>query len=173
MAKENKISKTHKQDKTGKIKIRFAKKSELEAINAIRRQVHKVHAEGRPDIFRKKFGKKLADHIFFYHSGKLSNIIVAKSEDAIVGFAVLEIIQKPRSPYNKARTYLRVAEFGVDKSRRRQRIGRALMEFIKHYAYEKNFDTIELDVWEFNEGALQFYESLGFRTYRRYMEFKM
>ena len=32
-------------------------------------------------------------------------------------------------------------------------------------------DKIELDVWEFNDTALKFYESLGFRTYRRYMEF--
>ena len=157
----------------GKLIIRFAKKTDLEGVNAIRRQVHMVHAKGRPDIFRKKFGKKLAEHIFFYHSGKLSKIIVAKSEDAIVGFAVLEIIQKPRSPYNKARSYLRVTEFGVDKEHKRQGIGSALMEFIKKYATEKGFDTIELDMWEFNEGALKFYESQGFATYRRYMEYKM
>ena len=157
----------------GKLKIRFAKKTDLEGVNAIRRQVHMVHAKGRPDIFRKKFGKKLADHIFFYHGGKLSKIIVARSEDEIVGFAVLEIIQKPRSPYNKARSYLRVTEFGVDKEHKRQGIGSALMEFIKKYATEKGFDTIELDMWEFNEGALKFYESQGFATYRRYMEYKM
>lgn len=30
----------------------------------------------------------------------------------------------------------------------------------------------KVDVWEFNEGALEFYESVGFKTYRRYMEFK-
>lgn len=155
------------------IKIRFAKKSDLEGINALRRQVHMVHAEGRPDIFRKKFGKKLAEHIFFYHSGKQSKIIVAKSEDAIVGFAVLEIIHKPRSPYNKARSYLRVTEFGVDENHRRQGIGKQLFDFIKNYASANKFDTIELDVWEFNEGALKFYESQGFSTYRRFMECKM
>ena len=157
----------------GKLIIRFAKKTDLEGVNAIRRQVHMVHAKGRPDIFRKKFGKKLAEHIFFYHSGKLSRIIVAKSEDAIVGFAVLEIIHKPRSPYNKARSYMRVTEFGVDENHRRQGIGKRLFDFIKVYAAENNFDTIELDVWEFNEGALKFYESQGFSTYRRFMECKM
>ena len=157
----------------GKLKIRFAKKTDLEGVNAIRRQVHMVHAKGRPDIFCKKFGKKLAEHIYFYHSGKLSKIIVAKSEDAIVGFAVLEIIHKLRSPYNKARSYLRVTEFGVDENHRRQGIGKALMEFIKNYASANKFDTIELDMWEFNEGALKFYESQGFSTYRRFMECKM
>lgn len=157
----------------GNLKIRFAKKSDLEGVNAVRRQVHMVHAEGRPDIFRKKFGRKLSDHIFFYHSGKLSKIVVAKSEESIVGFAVLEIVHKPRSPYNKARSYLRVTEFGVDENHRRQGIGKRLFDFIKVYAAENNFDTIELDVWEFNEGALHFYESQGFATYRRYMEFKL
>ncbi len=27
-----------------------------------------------------------------------------------------------------------------------------------------------LNMWEFNEGALAFYEAVGFRTYRRYMQ---
>ncbi len=35
---------------------------------------------------------------------------------------------------------------------------------------EKGFERIELDMWEFNEGTLTFYESAGFQTYRRYME---
>ena len=26
-------------------------------------------------------------------------------------------------------------------------------------------------MWEFNDGALDFYESVGFTTYRRFMEF--
>lgn len=28
----------------------------------------------------------------------------------------------------------------------------------------------ELDMWEFNDGALAFYESAGLKTYRRYRE---
>jgi len=38
---------------------------------------------------------------------------------------------------------------------------------------ELGFDRIELNMWEFNEGALRFYESVGFKTYRRYMEFEL
>lgn len=32
---------------------------------------------------------------------------------------------------------------------------------------------IELKMWEFNEEALKFYESVGFTTYRRYTELKL
>mgnify|MGYP002516362319 CR=1 FL=1 len=47
----------------------------------------------------------------------------------------------------------------------------AMIGFIRDFAREKGFHRIELNMWEFNEGALRFYESLGFRTYRRYMEY--
>ena len=157
----------------GKLIIRFAKKTDLEGVNAIRRQVHMVHAKGRPDIFRRKFGRKLAYHIHEFFGGELSKVVVAKSGGSICGFASIEIIHKPRSPYNKARSYLRVTEFGVDQEYRRQGIGKQMLDFIKIYAATKNFDTVELDVWEFNKGALKFYESQGFTTYRRFMEFKM
>ncbi len=161
------------ENKSDKIKVRFSKKSEMEAVNAIRKQVHMVHANGRPDIFRRKFGRKLAEHIYEFFRGDQSRVVVAKSGGEICGFASIEVIQKPRSPYNRARSFLRVTEFGVDIQHRRQGIGMALMHFIKQYAAEKGLDTVELDVWEFNKGALKFYESQGFTTYRRYMEFKM
>ena len=157
----------------GKLKIRFAKKPDLEEVNALRRQVHMVHAKGRPDIFRRKFGRKLAEHIYDFFGGKTSKVVVARSEGVIVGLAVMETVERPKSPYSKARRYLRVTEFGVDKAHRRQGIGKRLFDFIKQYAAGNGFDTIELDVWEFNQGALQFYESQGFTTYRRYMECKM
>ncbi len=173
MAKVKKVIKTDKQDNTSKIRIRFAKKSELEEVNAIRKQVHKLHAEGRPDIFRKKFGKKLAAHIYEFFGEELSRVVVARKDGVICGFASIEVIRKPRSPYNKARTYLRVTEFGVDREHKRQGIGRALMEFVKKYATEKGFDTIELNVWEFNRVAQRFYEDMGFRTYRIFMEYKI
>lgn len=44
------------------------------------------------------------------------------------------------------------------------------MKFIKEYAREKGFKKLELNMWEFNQGALDFYEAVGFKTYRRYME---
>lgn len=141
-------------------------------VNAIRRQVHEVHAKGRPDIFQPEFCGALESHIDEIFGGEQTEIVVADREGQICGFAVLEIIDKPESPYTLARRFLRVSEFGVDEVCRRQGIGTRLFDFIKQYAAENGFDTIELDMWEFNEGAQQFYEAVGFRTYRRYMEYK-
>lgn len=152
--------------------IRLAEKSDLPRINELRRQVHELHAGGRPDIFQSQFNAELADHIYDIYANEKSEIIVAEIDGKICGFAVVEFIEKPESPYSLARSFLRVVEFGVDKSCRRQGIGTQLFDYIKSFAAEKNLDTVELDVWEFNESALKFYESVGFKTYRRYMEFK-
>ena len=46
-----------------------------------------------------------------------------------------------------------------------------MIAFIKADAKEKGYDRIELNMWEFNESALRFYESVGFKTYRRYLEY--
>lgn len=155
------------------MKIRPAKKADIPAVNAIRKQVHLLHAEGRPDIFRKKFGKKLAGLLHDRLRDGNSRVIVAEQDGAIAGFAVLEIIERPKSPYNRARRFLRVTECGVDAAYRRQGIGAALLAYVKRYARKQGFDTVELDMWEFNQGALAFYEAQGFTTYRRYLECRL
>mgnify|MGYP001026823616 FL=1 len=45
-----------------------------------------------------------------------------------------------------------------------------LISFCKQEAKNRGFDRLELDVWEFNEGAMKFYDSVGFKTYREYKE---
>lgn len=61
-------------------------------------------------------------------------------------------------------------EFCVDKEFRRQGVATELIAFIKAYTKEKGFKRLELNMWEFNQDALEFYEAVGFKTYRRYME---
>ena len=68
------------------------------------------------------------------------------------------------------RDFLDIDEFCVDEGHRRQGIATALVDFVKAYAREKGFSRIELNMWEFNRGALAFYEAAGFTTYRRYLE---
>ncbi len=70
----------------------------------------------------------------------------------------------------RVRDDLDIDEFCVDEAHRRSGIGTELMTFIRSYAKEKGFAKVELNMGEFNEDALRFYESVGFSTYRRYME---
>lgn len=152
------------------ITVRLAAIDELERVNELRRMVNDVHVNGRPDIFRSGFGEELRQHVYEIYYAADSDVLVAVMEDVICGFAIVEYIEKQQSAYNNARKFYHVKEFGVDENARRKGVATALVSFMKADAFEKGFHKIELDMWEFNDGALSFYEKTGFKTYRRYMD---
>ena len=102
-----------------------------------------------------------------------SGVIVAERDGIICGMAGVEYLNKQESPYSRERKIYHVVEFGVDTAFRRRGVGRELMAFIRDDAKAKGFTRIELDMWTFNEGALRFYEAVGFRTFRRFMEWDL
>ncbi|MBQ9120385.1 MAG: GNAT family N-acetyltransferase [Lachnospiraceae bacterium] len=150
--------------------VRLARREELARVNELRRQVNDVHCEGRPDIFRPGFGREMQELIDAMWEGENSDVLVAVRDDVICGVACVDYVERPMTPYSLERRFYHVNEFCVDENCRRQGVGTELMTFIREHAKEKGFERIELDMWEFNEGARKFYESQGFRTYRRYME---
>lgn len=152
------------------IVIRSAKREELDAVNKIRKQVNDIHVNGRSDIFREDGWQFIELFIYSRFDEENSDVIVAAIEDEIVGFAVVQYITRSESPFGKARKYFHIEEFGVDEEFRRKGIATSIIDFAKIEAKKNGFVRIELDMWEFNDGALAFYESVGFKTFRRYME---
>ena len=152
------------------MEVRFAKEKELDRINELRKQVNDLHVDGKPDVFKPGFCDELRDLINVIWTDPEQEIVVAVADGAICGFAIIHHINKPENPFMKERDFLDIDEFCVDEAYRRKGVATSLITFIKEYAKEKGFHRIELNMWEFNKGALAFYESVGFETYRRYME---
>ncbi len=152
------------------IRVRFAREEDLEAVNILRKQVNDLHVAGKPDVFRPGFCDALRDYIHEIHQDPRKKIVVAEVEGSICGFAVLNHITRPENPFMLERDFLDVDEFGVAEEHRRQGAGIAMLDFIREYAKAEGLKRLELNMWEFNRGALAFYEAAGFQTYRRYME---
>lgn len=150
--------------------VRFAEEKDIPRINELRRQVSELHAAGRPDIFKPGFCQELRDRAYTLLRGEESDILVAERDGVICGMAAIEYLHKPESPYCHPRNVYYVTEFGVDEAYQRRGVGRELMDFMEADARARGFSGIELDMWTFNESAQAFYEALGFRTYRLYME---
>ncbi len=151
--------------------IRLATKDDLPRLNELRKQVSLLHAEARPDMFKPGFPQEVADFVYDMYNADSKHILVAQADDRFAAYACLEEIEVSETPYRPARRYLEVDEFGVDVNFRRQGVGRMMFEEIRRFAKDKGYTRIELNMWEFNETALKFYEFLGFSTYRRYMEY--
>ena len=150
-------------------KIRFAEYEDFEQINIIRKQVNDLHTDGKPEVFKSNFDE-LKDYIHTIFNDPLKKIVVYEKNGTICAFATLSHITKPETPYSYERDFLDIDEFGVDEKFRRQGIASEMIAFIRSYAKEEGFSRLELNMWEFNSGALEFYEAVGFKTYRRYME---
>lgn len=150
--------------------IRIAAENDLPRINELRRQVNDLHTAARPDMFKHGFPQEVQDYLYTIFQSDDRPILVAEIGGQIVAFACLAEIESSATPYRPARRFLEVDEVGVDESARRQGIGKRLFKEIRRIAKDRGYTRIELNMWDFNENALKFYESIGFTTYRRYME---
>ncbi len=153
--------------------VRLAEEKDLDIINDLRKQVNDIHVEGRPDVFKAGFGTEMRDFAKVIMDRENSNIIVAERNGVICGMACVDYVNKSETPYAKARKFYHVQEIAVDVNYRRQGIAKELFEFMIADAKKRNLKKIELDVWEFNDSAIEFYQAVGFRQTRRWMEYEM
>lgn len=153
--------------------VRYAKREDLPRVNELRKQVNDLHVMGRSDIFKSGFAQEMQDFLYTVFESDNMDVIVAERKGVICGFACVQYVHKPESPYSFARHFYDVDEFCVDKAYRRQGVATELIDFIRQEAKSKGFDRVELNMWEFNEDARAFYEAVGFTTYRRYMEMEI
>ena len=150
--------------------VRFAREEDLPQVNVLRKQVNDIHVAGKPDVFKPGFSDELRDYLFVIWQDPQKKVVVAELEGKVVGFAILNHIVRPENPFMYERNFLDIDEFGVHESCRRQGIAGAMFTFIRDWAQKEGFRRLELNMWEFNQGALAFYEAAGLKTYRRYME---
>ena len=110
--------------------VRFAEEKDLDIINELRKQVNDIHVEGRPDVFKAGFGREIRDFAKVIINGENSDIIVAERNGIICGTVCVDYVNKPETPYSKARSFYHVQEIAVDANYRRQGVAKELLEFI-------------------------------------------
>ncbi len=140
--------------------IRKAEPRDLEAVNALLRQVLRVHFEGRPDLFNET-GKKYTDEeLLAIFADPQTPVFVYENEGAVLGYAFCAL-RRSSCGSLRPRTTLYIDDLCIDKNARGRHIGRALFEYVKGFARENGCYNITLHVWACNPGARSFYEKLG------------
>ncbi len=153
--------------------IRNGTMQDFEQVNILRKQVNDLHVQGQPDIFKPGFCQEMQEYLKQFIDSQDKQLLVYEQDGKICGYAMLEFVTKPETPYRYALEYIEVGELGVSQDCQKQGIGKKLMQHIRQIAQQKNIKKIELDMWSFNDNALKFYEKLGFNTYRRHMNIKL
>jgi len=154
--------------------IRTARPDEIDRINVLRYHVGDMHAAARPDIFKHHTIAQRMPGLQHTANEMLQSekldLIVCEIDGEIAGFACVEYVIRPEVVWAPQQCHCYLREFGVEEAFQHKGVARALMDDIRDRARRRGIHRLELDVWEFNEKALHFYEKQGFRSRFRYME---
>ncbi len=130
--------------------------------NELAPQIYKIqsmHSLSRPDILpeidimtKKQFKERI----------KVKNFIgiAAYENNTLCGYCFCRI-KTFTSKINSNCKALWIDEFFICEEFRKSGYGKQLFEKIKEVAKENSCAAIEFEVWEFNEAAQKFYDSLG------------
>ncbi|MBO4477951.1 MAG: GNAT family N-acetyltransferase [Lachnospiraceae bacterium] len=153
------------------MKIRRAIETDIPRILELLVQVNNVHQVRRPDLFLADKTKYNAEQLREILKSDETPVFVAADDAGIVqgyGFCVFQ----PHIGNNNQPDHvtLYIDDICVDQAARGQHIGRAIYEYIAGFARESGCYNITLNVWEGNDAARAFYESLGMGVQKTGME---
>lgn len=136
------------------------KSKDYEPVHEIITQVHNLHLDNRPDLYKKgdPFNKEYFESL---SNNNDSILLVAEDSNKILGICIATIREVADSPVHNERKYICIEDICVDEKHRKIGVGAKLYKEIVNIAKELQADSIELTVFGFNKDAISFYESLG------------
>jgi len=153
------------------VTIRPATADDYDQLCEIISEVDALHRDHLSDIFRQPDGPaRERDYTLGLLADENVGLFIAEAGGELVGFVQVLLRDSPSSPFVRPRRFALVDALGVCQGHRRVGIGRTLMEEAERWARVKGATAIELNVWEFNVGALAFYDKLGYKTRNRRMD---
>ena len=145
-------------------------RGDIDAIVALYSQADELHFQALPFIFHPPADPQ-QNHRYIENllNEQDAGLFVAELAGKIVGALHVELHNSPQISIFLPRRFAVVANLVVEKDLHRSGIGLALMEYTHDWAIKKGVSEVELNVWEFNQGAIAFYEKLGYTTASRRM----
>ncbi|MBO4590492.1 MAG: GNAT family N-acetyltransferase [Bacteroidaceae bacterium] len=160
--------------------IRRANEEDIPRIIELLHQVNMVHHMIRPDLFKphttkyneQELSSLLLDNskpIFVYVDGE-EQLEGEQDKGKVLGYAFCQISEVKDDLLLEDMKTLYVDDICVDENARGKHIGKALYEFVRNYAKTIGCNNITLNVWEGNNAALRFYQSMGMHVQKTTME---
>ncbi len=153
------------------MKLRRAEISDIGRITELLYQVHKVHSDGRPDIFRPGAKKYTEGELLEIISDDTRPVYVAENDNGIVrgyAFCLLQEVKDDKSCQDMKTLY--IDDLCVDEKSRGEHIGSALYHYVCEEAQKLGCYHITLNVWELNPSARKFYEAMGLKPLKTTLE---
>ena len=126
------------------MQIRRATLTDIDGINKLLYEVHKVHSDNRP-------------------------IFVYVDNDDILGYTFCVFIKNNSNSLTDILT-LYIDDLCVDENARGKKVGTTLYNYVLQFAKDAGCYNVTLNVWACNNSALKFYEKCGLSVQKIGME---
>lgn len=140
--------------------ITKAKLNKFQEIHQIFQEVHDLHLNNTNNVFKDE--DPFTKEEFIEILNNKNNFFLIAKEDKILGFIHAVIIER-EGRKTKFKKIMSIEAIGVTKKENNKGIGTKLIEEIKSIAKKNKCDNIILDVWSFNNNAIDFYTNKGFK----------
>jgi len=144
------------------ISIRNARLEDYEAISNLYIGLHELHVEKRPEYY------KNANEIISFEdfegcllSDSIEVFVAVDESESVIGFVEFKIINNSESLVVKRKSILYMNALVVDENHRKKGIAKRLFNSIIEYGKKKSVNAVELNVWAFNRGAIDFYQEMN------------
>ena len=152
------------------ISIRRAIISDIPGLNELLHQVHKVHADKRPDLFKEGKKKYNEEELKKIINNDREPVFVAVDEKKNLLGHVFCIFKENKKESLADIVTLFVDDLCVSEKARGKGIGAKLYEYVVNFALKNGCYNVTLDVWSCNEQAIKFYEKCGMKVQKVVME---
>lgn len=150
--------------------IRRALASDIERIGELLYQVHKVHSDARPDLFKAGAKKYTNEQLSAILKDEAKLVFVATRDGNVCGYAFCIAMDNGGSENMCNVKTLYIDDLCVDEKARGGGIGKALSDHVVEYAKANGFYNVTLNVWADNENAVAFYKKIGMKIQKIGME---
>ena len=150
--------------------IRRAAISDIPVIDKLLYEVHKVHSDIRPDLFKPGTKKYTDDELKVIIADDKTPVFVADKDGQVLGYAFC--IHKQFLNDNNLTDIktLYIDDLCVDETSRGLHVGTALYEYVLDFAKKNGYYNVTLNVWAGNDNAMKFYEKVGLKVQKVGME---
>ena len=153
-----------------KVRVRKATADDYSSLCELFNEMDALHRDALPHIFQQPDGAaREKDYYLGLIADESVALLVAEAGGNLVGFVHAMVRDVPAFPVFVPRRYATVDGIVVKSGFQNHGIGKILMDKMQEWAIAGCATSIELNVYEFNETAISFYERLGYQTLSRKM----
>lgn len=155
------------------VRIRLAVAADYDKLHHLFLEVHQLHVSHLGEYFR-DVGNPLPQNYYnLLLNDSNTYFLLIENDDDMIGFAIMVIRETQNLDIIVERKYAYIDDFAITFKYQKKGYGKRLFSECVRIAKENEVDSLELNVWEFNQDAITFYENLDMKTLNRKMILKL